>query len=123
MADILIIEDDAAIRALVGVHLEKAGHRVTEAENGQVGVDMAQADVPDLILLDINMPVMDGTRVMKALRSADATRTVPVIALSAVSMPEMRDDMHQLGCNAYVSKPIQFDLLMGHIDKLAGKHS
>lgn len=119
MADILIIEDDAAIRALVGVHLEKAGHRVTEAENGQIGVDLAQANVPDLILLDINMPVMDGTRVMKALRGADATRTVPVIALSAVSMPEMRDDMHLLGCDAYVSKPIQFDLLMGHIDNLS----
>ena len=121
MANILIIEDDAAIRALISVHLDKAGHHVMEAENGQIGVDMAQSKSPDLILLDINMPVMDGTRVMKALRSQDATRTVPVIALSAMGVSGMRDDMHQLGCNAYVTKPIPFDLLMDHIAKLSSK--
>lgn len=120
MADILIIEDDTAIRALVKVYLEKAGHRVREAENGQVGVEMAQAKTPDLAILDINMPVMDGTRVMKALRGEAATKNVPVIALSAVSVPEMRDDMHQLGCEAYVSKPINFDTLNAHIARLLG---
>ena len=121
MANILIIEDDAATRALISVHLDKAGHHVMEAENGQIGVDMAQSKSPDLILLDINMPVMDGTRVMKALRNQDITRAIPVIALSAVGVPEMRDDMHQLGCNAYVTKPIPFDLLMDHIAKLGSK--
>jgi len=121
MANILIIEDDAAIRALVRVHLEKAAHTVQEAENGQLGIDMAQASVPDLIVLDINMPVMDGTRTMKALRGDAATRAVPVVALSAVTVPEMRDDMHQLGCNAYVSKPINFDILMEHIDTFTGR--
>jgi DNA-binding response OmpR family regulator len=122
MANILIIEDDAAIRALLCVHLDKAGHHVLEAENGQIGVDMAQTETPDLILLDINMPIMDGTRVMKALRSQDATRTVPVIALSAMGVSGMRDDMHHLGCSAYITKPIQFDLLMDHIAKLSGGH-
>lgn len=120
MADILIIEDDAAIRALLKVHLEKAGHDVREAENGQVGVDMAQANIPDLIFLDINMPVMDGTRVMRALRGAPATQSVPVIALSAVNVSEMRDDMHLLGCDAYVQKPVNFDALMKNIAHLLG---
>lgn len=120
MADILIVEDDDAIRTLVQIYLVKAGYSVREAENGQIGVDMAQADAPDLVILDVNMPVMDGTRVMKTLRAAPATQSVPVIALSAVTVPEMRDDMHLLGCEAYVSKPIDFDILMTHVSRLLG---
>lgn len=120
MAAILIIEDDAAIRALLKVHLEKLGHDVREAENGQLGVAAAQDNAPDLILLDINMPVMDGTQVMKALRGDAATARVPVIALSAVTVPEMRDDMHLLGCDAYISKPVNFDALKDNIARLLG---
>jgi len=118
MADILIIEDDAAIRALICTHLEKAGHGVREAENGQIGVDMALSDSPDLVLLDLNMPVMDGTRVMKALRGDGATKQIPVIALSAVAVPEMRDDMHLLGCNAYMEKPINLETLLANVTRL-----
>lgn len=120
MATILIIEDDAAVRALLKAYLEKAGHDVREAENGQIGVDMARSGPTDLIVLDINMPIMDGTRAMKALRGDAATKDVPVIALSAVSVPEMRDDMHLLGCDAYLTKPVSFDTLMENIERLLG---
>lgn len=120
MTDILIIDDDAAIRQLVAAHLESAGHRVRHAENGKIGIEEASKAHPDLIILDINMPVMDGTQVMKALRAADATANVPVIALSAVAVPEMRDDMHHLGCDAYVSKPIDFPILLAKIAALTG---
>lgn len=118
MADILIIEDDDAIRALVRIYLEKSGHAIREAENGQVGVDVARDGAPDLIILDLNMPVMDGTRALKTLRTDPVTKNVPVIALSAVSVPEMRDDMHHLGCDAYVSKPIDFNTLTNHVTRL-----
>ena len=120
MADILIIDDDEPIRKLVAVYLQDAGHTVRHAANGQQGLDMAAGAVPDLILLDINMPVMDGTQVMIALRAEMATAKTPVIALSGMSAPEMRDDMHGLGCNAYVSKPINFTVLLSTVGSLIG---
>ena len=115
MPDILIIDDDENIRQLLDIHLEEAGHVVRHAENGENGIRLAHEQTPDLIILDINMPVMDGTRVMKELRADPNTKSIPVIALSAVAVPEMRDDMHALGCNAFVSKPIDFANLMNEI--------
>jgi len=120
LADILIIDDDEPIRQLVAVSLQDAGHTVRHAENGQQGLDMAAGEVPGLIILDINMPVMDGTQVVKALRAQTATAKTPVIALSGMSAPEMRDDMHRLGCDAYVSKPIHFTVLLSHVARLIG---
>lgn len=120
MADILMIEDDAAIRMLVKTYLEQAGHTVREADNGQDGIIMAQANAPSLVILDINMPVMDGTQTIKALQAEAATKDIPVIALSGVTVPEMRDDMHLLGCSSYVEKPIDFDILMEHTNRLLG---
>lgn len=118
LADILIIDDDESIRQLVAVHLEDAGYTVRHAADGVEGLDKAAQAVLDLIILDINMPVMDGTHVMKVLR-ADATMDkISVIALSAMSAPEMRDDMHGLGCEAYVSKPINFAVLLSNVDRL-----
>lgn len=118
MADILMIDDDEAIRMLVKIYLEHAGHTVREAANGQDGIIMAQTNVPALIILDINMPVMDGTQTMKALQADPATKDIPVIALSAVTVSEMRDDMHLLGCSSYVEKPIDFDILLEHTSRL-----
>lgn len=120
MADVLIIDDDEQIRKLVAVYLEDAGHVVRHAENGRKGLDMVEQAVPDLIILDINMPVMDGTHVMKALRVYPPTVKVPVIALSAVSVPEMRDDMHAMGCDAYVVKPIDISVLLAKVSSLLG---
>lgn len=118
MSDILLIEDDAAIRELVKVHLLKADHDIREAENGHAGVEMAQAQTPDVIILDINMPVMDGTQTMKLLKADATLKSVPVIALSAVSDSQMRDDMHALGCDAFVTKPVNFDALLEKVSHL-----
>jgi len=120
LANILIIDDDKHIRKLAAAYLENAGHVVRHAENGRDGLDMVEQTVPDLIILDINMPVMDGTQVMKALRVYPPTTNVPVIALSAVAAPEMRDDMHKMGCDAYVVKPIDSSILMAKVDSLLG---
>ena len=118
MANILVIDDDPAIRDLLTIHMEEAGHTVTHAVNGQDGISQAGRSDPDLIILDINMPVMDGTRVLQALRSPPETSKVPVIALSAVGGAKMGEDMHQMGCDGYVVKPINFDVLCGKIKKL-----
>ncbi len=118
MGNILIIDDDPDIRELVNAHLSNAGHSVQEAKNGQDGVAQASNDHPDLIILDINMPVMDGTRVMQALRGDESTAKIPVIALSVMSTSDMRDDMYNFGCDAYVLKPIDFDVLLGQIKSL-----
>jgi len=118
MGHILIIDDDPDIRDLLSIHLEGEGHAISHAENGQDGIDQVRQTPPDLIILDINMPVMDGTRVLQTLRGAAESAKTPVIALSAVAVPEMRDDMHRLGCDAYVVKPIDFKVLIGKIDAL-----
>lgn len=118
MGNILIIDDDKDIRNLVTAYLTHAGHTISQAENGQDGVAQAGETPPDLIILDINMPVMDGTRVMKALNESPETAKIPVIALSGVSIPEMRDDMYQLGCRAFVQKPIDFDVLLGTVSSV-----
>ena len=118
MAHILIIDDDPDIRDLLSIYLEGEGHVLSHAVNGQDGIDQATQTPPDLIILDINMPVMDGTRVVKNLRGAAVTSKIPVIALSAVGGAQMRDDMHRLGCDAYVTKPIDFTVLIGKIDAL-----
>jgi len=118
MGNILIIDDDADIRALITTYLENDGHDVRQAENGQDGIDQANQELPGLIILDINMPVMDGTRVMQALRATPGTAKVPVIALSAMATSDMRDDMYQLGCDAYVVKPINFEVLLGQVKTL-----
>ena len=120
MADILIIEDNEAILDLVKLHLDNAGHAVRAAANGQAGVEQARQNTPDLIILDINMPVMDGTAVMKALSTDERTQAVPVIALTAMSATALRDDMYALGCAAYVTKPINFDALMARVSELTG---
>ncbi|MBL4613900.1 MAG: response regulator [Magnetovibrio sp.] len=118
MGKVLIIDDDPDIRELVSVFLEGAGHSVSQAEDGQDGINKASTTRPDLIILDVNMPVMDGIEVMKFLRTTPKTTDIPVIALSAVDVSQIRDDMHQLGCGAYVVKPIDFDILMGTVRNL-----
>lgn len=118
MAHILVIDDDPDIRNLVSAYLESEGYTVSQAENGEDGVDKAAQTIPALIILDINMPVMDGTRVMQALQKVAATSDVPVIALSAMSGSGMRDDMHQLGCRAFVDKPIDPTVLLSTVKKL-----
>ena len=120
MAEILLIEDDAAIRELLKTHMLKAGHTVLEAENGHVGLEMARQHGPDLIVLDVNMPVLDGTKTMRSLDADPKTQSIPVIALSAMSQTQVRDDMHQLGCDAFITKPINFDTLCKKVAELTG---
>lgn len=118
MSTILIIDDDLDICALLSAYIKHGGHEVLVAKDGQEGLEQAEAANPDLIILDIQMPIMDGTVVLKSLRKMAQTAKTPVIALSAMGTSDLRDDMYSLGCNAYVSKPVNIEVLLNTIKTL-----
>ena len=108
---LLYIEDDPANRILVRRVLEAAGYRVLEAENGIRGLEIAQGEHLDAILVDIHMPDMDGFEVMARLRTIPRIAAVPIIALTAMVMKGDRERTLQAGCSGYIEKPIDVDLL------------
>ncbi len=108
---ILYIEDDLPSRILVRRVLEAEGYRVVEAESGEQGIVVARARRPSLILVDINMPEMDGFEVAARLRSLPGLGSVPIIAVTANVMKGDREKTLAAGCSGYVQKPIDVDLL------------
>jgi two-component system cell cycle response regulator DivK len=108
---ILYVEDDPANRILVRRVMEAQGYRVLEAENGKQGLEIAQTEQPGVILVDINMPEMDGFEVMARLRAMPQTASVPIIALTALVMKGDRERTLEAGCSGYIEKPIDVDLL------------
>jgi two-component system cell cycle response regulator DivK len=113
---ILIIEDNEQNLYLVTFILEKYGHIVIQARNGQEGIDIAKENCPNLILLDIQLPVMDGYDVAKELRKilGDA---VPIIAITSYAMPGDREKALKAGCSDYITKPINPDTFMTNIEQ------
>ena len=111
-ATILVIEDDDASRLLVTYLLEAAGHRVLAAENGAVGLDLALAESPDIVLCDLQMPVMNGYEVARGLRASPRWRVVPLVAVTAFSMPGDREKAIDAGCNDFVAKPVESNRLV-----------
>lgn len=118
MSTILIIDDDPDICALLSAYIRHGGHEALVAQDGREGLKQAEAANPDLIILDIQMPIMDGTVVLKSLRKMAQTAKTPVIALSAMSTSDLRDDMYSLGCNAYISKPVDIEVLLNTVKTL-----
>jgi len=108
---VLYIEDDLANRILVKRILEAEGYRVLLAENGPEGLRMACQQLPDLILVDISMPNMDGYSVAANLRCQDAAKQVPIVALTANVMRGDREKSLEAGCCGYIQKPLDVDLL------------
>ncbi len=120
-ATILYIEDDFQNRVLVRRILEAAGFAVAEAENGVVGLQVAQEIVPDLILMDINLPEMDGYEVTSRLRAMDKLSDVPIVAMTANVMKGDREKTLAAGCDGYIQKPIDVDLLPEQIEQFLAK--
>ena len=122
-ATVLVIEDDLASRELLTYLLEAAGYRVLAAENGALGLGMAIADAPDLILCDLQMPVMNGYEVAQSLRCHPAWRVVPLVAVTAFSMPGDREKALEVGFDEHLSKPIApetfVDQVQGFLRKAA----
>lgn len=106
MTTVLYIEDNEDNRVSMAILLKSAGFHVLEAECGEKGYETAVANQPQLILLDIQLPDIDGTEVLQRLRQHDATRDIPVIAVTSYAMSGDRQHLLAAGCNGYIEKPI-----------------
>ena len=115
MRKILVIEDNAANMKLTTVTLELAGYLVITAADAEAGIAQARAERPDLILMDVQLPGMDGLEATAVLRSDDATRSIPVIALTALAMRGDEERIRAAGCAAYVSKPVRYKELLATV--------
>ncbi|RMF01102.1 MAG: hybrid sensor histidine kinase/response regulator [Chloroflexi bacterium] len=120
MAKILHVEDNPANRMLIRQVLELEGHTVVEAVDGPGGVEAAQREMPDLILMDINIPGMDGYETTTRLKSMAGLENVPVIALTAKAMAGDRERALTAGCDGYISKPVDIDLLPDQLAEFLG---
>ena len=120
MPKILLVEDNEMNRDMLSRRLQKRGYEVLIAVDGQHGVAMAQSESPDLILMDMSLPVIDGWEATRALKAAVETRNIPVIALTAHAMSTDRDKAIEAGCDDYDTKPIELSRLLGKIEALIG---
>jgi len=115
---ILLVEDGERNRDMLSRRLLRRGYEVLIAIDGSEGVEKAQADAPDLILMDMSLPVLDGWEATRRLKAAPKTRVIPVIALTAHAMSGDRDKAIEAGCDDYEPKPIEFDRLLTKIEAL-----
>ena len=121
MRKILLIEDNDMNRDMLSRRLVKRGYEVVIALDGQEGVDQARQVKPDLVLMDMSLPVKDGWVATAELKADPLTRPIPVIGLSAHAMAGDRDRAMESGCDDYDTKPIELDRLLGKIEALLGK--
>lgn len=121
MAKILIIEDNAANMKLACLLLASAGHTVLRAVDAETGLTLARTGQPDLILMDIQLPGMDGLAATALLKQDAATADIPVIALTAMAMKEDREKTKAAGCDAYIAKPLRYKELYAAIDALLAR--
>ena len=115
MTTVLYVDDNETNRFLLKALLERAGFGVLLAESGELGIDMALAVRPDLVVMDIEMPGMSGIEATRRLKAMPETRDIPVIALSAHDDRKRITDAREAGCAGYVLKPLNLPVLMGTI--------
>jgi two-component system cell cycle response regulator DivK len=120
MAKILLVEDNEMNRDMLMRRLERKGCAVVCAVDGAQAVAMAQLEQPDLILMDMSLPVVDGWEATRRLKADGPTKQIPIIALTAHAMPEDERKAREAGCNDYDTKPIELPRLMGKIEALLG---
>jgi two-component system cell cycle response regulator DivK len=108
MATVLVVEDNAANMKLAKFLLESAGHTVVSARDAESGLTLARDGQPNLILMDIQLPRMDGLEATALLKSDDATRAIPVIALTALAMKGDEERIRAAGCDGYIAKPLAY---------------
>lgn len=118
---ILYVEDNEDNIYMLTRRLSRKGYDVAVAKDGEEGLNMARADPPALILMDLTLPVMDGWEATRQLKAADETRAIPVIALSAHAMADARERALEAGCDDYDTKPVELKRLLGKIEALLPK--
>ncbi len=121
MKRILLVEDNALNRDMLSRRLAKRGYQVDLAVDGVEGVAMARATTPDLILMDMSLPLKDGWEATMDIKADPLTTRIPVIGLSAHAMDGDRDKALQAGCDDYDTKPVELDRLLGKIEALLGR--
>jgi len=118
MAKILVVEDNELNRDMLSRRLKRKGYEVLIAADGAQGVALAQSEAPDLILMDMSLPVLDGWEATRRLKTAPETQSIPVIALTAHAMAGDREQALAAGCDDYDSKPIELKRLLGKMQAL-----
>jgi CheY-like chemotaxis protein len=118
MPKILLVEDNEMNRDMLSRRLERKGFEVVLAVDGQSGVELAQSQSPDLVLMDMSLPVLDGWEATRRLKAHAATQRIPVIALTAHAMSSDRDKALEAGCDDYDTKPIDLPRLLEKIEML-----
>ncbi len=118
MPKILLVEDNEMNRDMLSRRLESKGYLVVLAVDGQIGVEMAERETPDLVLMDMSLPVLDGWEATRRLKASPTTRHIPVIALTAHAMSSDRDKALEAGCDDYDTKPVELPRLLGKIEAL-----
>jgi len=116
MKKILMVEDDEMSRDMLSRRLERQGYKVVLSMDGEQGVGLAQTELPDIILMDMNLPLLDGWEATRRLKAMEKTKTIPVIALTSHAMAGDRNRALAAGCDEYTTKPIDFKKLLGLIE-------
>ena len=118
LATIMVVDDNEPSRDALSRRLERRGYRILTAVDGQEAVATGQAELPDLILMDLGLPGIDGWEATRQLKAASMTRHIPIIVLSAHAMTNDRDLALAAGANDFDTKPVRFEQLLGKIDML-----
>ena len=121
MAKILVVEDADDNRDMLSRRLQRKGHRVVQAVDGQEAVEMAARERPDLILIDVSLPVMDGLEATRRIRARAQTQTTPIIAVTAHAMADDRDKALRAGCDDYHAKPVELPRLVAQMEALLAR--
>jgi CheY-like chemotaxis protein len=123
MKKILLVEDNEMNRDMLSRRLERKGYDVVVAVDGQDGVDRAARELPDLVLMDMSLPVLDGWEATRRLKATPATGHIPIIALTAHAMAGDREHAMGAGCDDYDTKPIDLPRLLTKIESLLARHA
>ncbi len=123
MARILVVEDNTLNRDMLTRRLARRGYEVLVAEDGQAAIDMAGTEAPDLILMDMSLPILDGWEATRRLKAAPETARIPVIALTAHAMAGDREKTIEAGCDDYDSKPIEFERLLRKMEAFLSRQT
>ncbi len=118
MPKILLVEDNEMNRDMLSRRLERRGFQVAMAFDGAQGVAMAESELPDLILMDMSLPVIDGWEATRRVKTNDATKSIPIIALTAHAMSDDREKAMEAGCDEYDTKPVELERLLTKINAL-----
>ena len=121
MATILVVEDNDENWDMLSRRLQRRGYRVIRAADGQEAVEMAARERPDLILMDVSLPVMDGLEATRRIRARAETQTTPIIALTAHATSADRDRALQAGCDDYHTKPVELPRLVAQMEALLAR--